>query len=111
MELDEELEQEVLFNERFFSGLGLIGRLKGFWPSLIDLHQWISHQWEGLLEGVVQIYPMARGFFIMVFEKAQDRKKILCDYHWEWEEKFPLMLKPWHLAFNPATEVFEKVRI
>lgn len=45
----------------------------------------------------------------MVFEFVADRNKILCDFFWSWEEKFSLSLKPWHQAFNPATETFDKV--
>lgn len=54
---------------------------------------------------------MAKGFFIVVFEKKQDRNKIMSDYHWDCDDKHTLMLKPWHPTFNLAIEVFERVPI
>ena len=42
------------------------------------------------------------------FDSVDDRKKILCNYGFSWEEKFPLMAKPWHPDFDPLTESFNK---
>lgn len=36
--LQEEIEKEVYHNVQVFSNLGVIGRFKGLWPSLCDLH-------------------------------------------------------------------------
>ncbi|GLJ53163.1 hypothetical protein SUGI_1133010 [Cryptomeria japonica] len=109
--LDVEADEEVSHNVLVFSELGLIGRFRGLWPSLHDLHAWISDKWEPLIDGCVQIYPAAKGFFTVIFEKSQDRNKVLYDQFWSWEDKFPLMLKPWHPAFCPTTEVFDKIPI
>ncbi|GLJ09397.1 hypothetical protein SUGI_0108570 [Cryptomeria japonica] len=75
--LSEEVEKEVKQNEVVFSELGLIGRFRGKWTSLGDLHKWISVNWEPLVEEYVQIYPHAHGFFVVVFQSVADRNKIL----------------------------------
>ncbi|GLJ23165.1 hypothetical protein SUGI_0437410 [Cryptomeria japonica] len=106
--LSEEVEKEVEHNEVVFSELGLIGRFIGRWPSLGDLHKWISVNWEPLVEDYVQIYPHARGFFVVVFQSVADRNKVLGSGHWSWEDKHVLMLKPWHQTFNPESESFDR---
>ncbi|GLJ10527.1 hypothetical protein SUGI_0129800 [Cryptomeria japonica] len=90
--LTEEVEKEMDHNVRVFSGLGLIGCFRGVWPSLGDLHKWIFVHWKPIVTSCVQIYPHARGFFVVVFENETDRNKILCDSHWCWEDSRPLML-------------------
>ena len=44
---------------------------------------------------------MVKGFFIVTFVNPKDRKAILCDQVFFWENHFPLMVKPWHPNFNP----------
>ncbi|GLJ24884.1 hypothetical protein SUGI_0475970 [Cryptomeria japonica] len=107
----EEVEKEVDHNERVFSRLGLIGCFRGLWPSLGDLHKWISAHWEPILDGCVQIYPHSQGFFVVVFENEKDRDKLLCDCQWCWEDSRSLMLKPWHPAFNPLSKSFNQIPI
>lgn len=42
---------------------------------------------------------MTRGFLIVKFANANDKNSILgCGF--SWEERFPLMAKPWYLTFN-----------
>ncbi|XP_059066201.1 uncharacterized protein LOC131857545 [Cryptomeria japonica] len=106
--LSEEVEKEVEHNEVVFSELGLIGRFVGRWLSLGDLHKWISVNCEPLVEDYVQMYPHARGFFVVVFQSVADRNKVLGSGHWSWEDKHVLMLKPWHPAFNPKSESFDR---
>ncbi|GLJ49466.1 hypothetical protein SUGI_1048040 [Cryptomeria japonica] len=36
---------------------------------------------------VKEIYPGARGFFVVIFDKVEDRNKIFCTSPWSWEEK------------------------
>ncbi|GLJ49483.1 hypothetical protein SUGI_1048470 [Cryptomeria japonica] len=62
--LDVETAKEVYENEQYFAKLWLIGRFQGLWPSLGELHKWISETWGLVLEGNLQIYPGARGFFV-----------------------------------------------
>lgn len=54
--LGEEIENEVIENDKYFAKMGLIGRFKGFWSSLGKLHRWIIDFWSPILEGHVQIY-------------------------------------------------------
>lgn len=49
-----------------------------------------------------------RGFFIVKFVDVEDRDVVLCR-GFSWEEWFPLMAKPWYLAFNPTKESFDKI--
>ncbi|GLJ47996.1 hypothetical protein SUGI_1013560 [Cryptomeria japonica] len=66
--LGKEIVNEVIENENYFVELDLIGRCKGFWPGLDELHKWITEFWSPILEGDVQIYLSARGFFMVVFD-------------------------------------------
>ncbi|XP_059071741.1 uncharacterized protein LOC131038386 [Cryptomeria japonica] len=103
----EAVEKEVVHNELVFSALGLIGRFRGVWPSLSALHKWIVDHWEPIVDDSVQIYLHARGFFVLVFQTMEDRNKILGGCQWCWEDSNPLMLKLWHLNFNPESESFD----
>ncbi|GLJ47181.1 hypothetical protein SUGI_0995970 [Cryptomeria japonica] len=78
--LDEEMENKMVENERLFAERHLIERFKGFWPSLSDLNEWISETWGPILEGDVQIYSGARGFFVVVFDNEREKNKIICGY-------------------------------
>ncbi|GLJ42524.1 hypothetical protein SUGI_0881580 [Cryptomeria japonica] len=80
--LSEEVEKEVKHNEVVFSELGLIGRFLGRWPSLGEMHKWISVNWEPLVEDYVQIYPHAHGFFVVVFQSVADKNKVLGSGQW-----------------------------
>ena len=83
----------------------------GFWPSLANLHALISKYWETILDHEVHIFLMARGFFIVKFKSVEDRKTILCNYNFSWEDRFSLMAKPWHVDFDPLTKSFNRVPI
>ncbi|GLJ46668.1 hypothetical protein SUGI_0983610 [Cryptomeria japonica] len=77
--LGAEIVAEVKGNEKYFSEIGLIGRFRGFWPSFPDLHKRISSHWKPILDGNIQIFPGARGFFVMVFDSVVDRNRILIE--------------------------------
>ncbi|GLJ32358.1 hypothetical protein SUGI_0651190 [Cryptomeria japonica] len=109
--LTKEIEKEVDHNERILSDLGLIGCFKGLWPSLGDLYKWISTHWESIMDDCMQIYPHARGFFVVVFQNEEDRNKVLGCNQWCQEDSNPLMLKPWHPTFNPVSESFDHTPI
>lgn len=91
------LIEEIIHNSSVFESHGLICRFWGFWPSLPQLHTWISQSWEPILKGSINIFPSAKGFFIAKFEYAEDRSKSLCTNPFSWEDKFVLMVKPWFL--------------
>ena len=67
--------------------------------------------WRPILSVDIQIYLFAKGFFIVKFENAEDRKTILCDYSFSWEERFPLMIKLWHKDLDPLTKYFNKIPV
>ena len=80
----------MLHNVLVFFEFELIGRFCALWPSLSELHKW---------------------FFIIVFENIQDKRMVLCNLFWCWEDQNVLMLKPWHPNFRPDSEGFDKVPI
>ncbi len=93
-----------------FSSLAAIFHFRGFWPSLSNLHAWISKQWVPLLAVGVQIFPMAKGFFIVKFDCIEDRRAILCGNNF-WEDRYPLMAKPWYVDFDPLMESFNRILV
>ncbi|GLJ49539.1 hypothetical protein SUGI_1050470 [Cryptomeria japonica] len=70
-------DMEIIHTSSVFEAHGLICRFRGFWPSLPQLHTWISESWESIIKGSVNIFPSAKGFFIVKFEYVEDRLKIL----------------------------------
>ena len=106
--LEDEIVDEKSTYVDDFSSTATIFHFKGFWPSLSDLHAWIFRVWEPFILGTTQIYPMARGFFIVKFDSIEDRNAILW-HGFSWGEKFPLMAKPWNKDFDPSTESFNKI--
>ena len=51
---------------------------------------------------------MERGFFIVKFSSKEDRNAIL-RHGFSWEERFPLLAKPWYANFDPSIESFNKI--
>ena len=51
---------------------------------------------------------MAKGFFIVKFASMEDQNAIL-RHGFSWEERFPLMAKPWYVDFDPSIESFNKI--
>lgn len=77
VELAGGVEEEVEHNDKVFFGLGLIKNLRVIWTSLRDLHKYIFENWELIVDGCVQIYPCARGFFVVVSRNVKDINKVL----------------------------------
>ena len=98
---------EIEEHTRDLSKDSIIFHFKGFWPTLSELHAWISKHWHPYIMAIVEIFPFVKGFFIVTFLNSKDRKAILCDQVFFWENRFPLMVKPWNLDFNPQTESFK----
>ncbi|GLJ39449.1 hypothetical protein SUGI_0805770 [Cryptomeria japonica] len=63
------------------------------------------------MEGNVQIYPRAQGFFVVIFDKVEDRNKVFYTSLWSWEEKHSLLLKLWYQAFSPIAKSFDQTLI
>ena len=76
-----------------FSESALICRFNGFWPRMIALHNWISEVWKPLISDEINIYPCAKGFFILNFENSESRHFILDFGPWFWENSY-LFMKP-----------------
>ena len=76
--LDTDTMEDIFKMAEEFSSLAVVFRFRGFWPSLADLHAWITKHWEPILDHDVEIFPNGRGFFIVRFASSEDRKTILC---------------------------------
>ena len=85
----------------------IICHFKGFWPTLSELNAWISKHWDPYITDTIYIFPLVKGFFIVTFVNPKDRKAILCDQVFFWENRSPLMVKHWYPNFNPQTESFK----
>ena len=96
--------QDSLDEALKFSESALICRFNGFWPQVIALHNWISEVWKPIISDEINIYPCARGFFIVDFENPESRQCILDSGPWFWE-KSGLFMKPWNPSFDPSTAV------
>lgn len=49
------------------------------WPKLVDLHYWIAKQWKPFSSNAVNIYALARGYFISIFNNIEDRALVALD--------------------------------
>jgi len=88
---------------KFFKS-AIICRFNGFWPRLTTLHSWILEVWKPLILDAINIYPYARGFFIVDFENLESRQCILDPGPWFWE-KSVLFMRPWNPSFDPSTTI------
>lgn len=109
--MNKEFEQEIENNVRVFTEHNAMCRFKGIWPSLSELHKWISQHWNPLISGTVHVYSMAKGFFVSKSENAEDRRKILCERFFYEKDNMPLLAKPWHFDFDPLSEKFNKIPV
>jgi len=87
-----------------FSESALLCEFNGFWPWLKALHNWISEVWKLVIFYESNIYPCARGFFIVDFENPKSRQCILDSSPWFWENS-GLFMKPLNPSFDPSTTV------
>ncbi|GLJ59313.1 hypothetical protein SUGI_1502610 [Cryptomeria japonica] len=44
-------DMEIIHTSSVFEAHGLICKFRGFWPSLPQLHTWISQSWEPIIKG------------------------------------------------------------
>lgn len=88
-------------NVKVFMEHSVIYRFKGIWPSLLELHKWISQHWDPFIYHTIHIFPMAKGFFVAKFEDPNDKRKILCESFFYENDNTPMLDKPWHSNFNP----------
>ncbi|GLJ54982.1 hypothetical protein SUGI_1180420 [Cryptomeria japonica] len=109
--LDGDTGSEVAKTELFLLARGLCGRFKGIWPSLREFHKWISELWRLIFDGDVQILPVPRRFFVVFFDSVQDKRKLLFEHQWCWDDRYLLLFKPWHPTLYPTSESFKKIPI
>ncbi|GLJ37023.1 hypothetical protein SUGI_0750230 [Cryptomeria japonica] len=94
--------QDVVDNIGFYQRCALVYRFSGLWPSLLDLHHWVSDSWRPLVAHNIELFPCAKGFFIASFTSPPDRDLVL-DKLWAWGVH-SLSVKPWSTSFNPLTK-------
>ncbi|XP_057815843.2 uncharacterized protein LOC131029395 [Cryptomeria japonica] len=93
--------QDVIDNIGFYQLCGLVCRFIGLWPSLPDLHRWVSNSYKPLVAGCIELFPYAKGFFIASFASLDDHALALGKL-WAWGFN-SLLVKLW-TPFNPLTE-------
>ncbi|GLJ21408.1 hypothetical protein SUGI_0394160 [Cryptomeria japonica] len=106
--VNKDIDQEIEYNVKVFTEHSSICIFKGIWPSLPELHKWISQHWDPLISGTVHIYPMAKVFFVAKFKNAKNRRKIMCEIFFYEKDNTSLLVKPWHSDFNPLSEKLKK---
>lgn len=94
--------QDVVDNIGFYQRCALVCRFFGLWPSLPDLHRWVSDSWRSFVAHNVELFPCAKGFFIASFTSSIDSDLVLGKL-WAWGVH-PLSIKPWTTSFNPLIE-------
>ena len=55
---------------------GLIGQFTGLWPSHKTIEGWVQRNWKPLVSEDIRSHFAGRGFFVFVFESAEDRDLI-----------------------------------
>ena len=88
----------------------LICRFNGYWPKLAEPHSWLDASWKPLLQQPFSIYPCARGFFVIDFDKQEDRSIIEAVGPWFWGSS-GLFMQHWNPTFNPSTTSISTVSV
>ena len=89
-----------------FAESAIICRFNGLWPRTADLYQWVHTNWTKRS----RICLCAKGFFIVVFDLAEDYQRALTGGPWFWGSA-GLFLTPWFPDFDPSTAVITKLPI
>ena len=63
-----EMDVEGSAEEETLSKVAIVCGLNGLWPSLVNLHLWISEKWRPLVIDEFFISLLARVFFTVCFE-------------------------------------------
>lgn len=64
---------DALNDANFFSKPDLICRFNDMCQRLFDIHSCIYEKWSPLISNYLNIYPLVRGLFVVVFDKVEDR--------------------------------------
>lgn len=104
------LGKEVDENIAYYSNNALICIFFCLWPSLPDLHLWITNHWSPLVDGPMEIYPSTRGFLVVGFSSPDDRQDFFYYGLWVWDSH-PLSIRPWVYYFNHLNEPLDVLPI
>jgi hypothetical protein len=81
---------------------GLVGRFGYGAMAARDIHEWAEDNWGSVLGYSSEIYVLIKGWYCFLFKSAEDVELVL---NRVWVVKNDsLMLKRWHLTFNPEKE-------
>ena len=58
---------------------GLIGQFSCLWPSPKDIDGWLHRNWRPLISEGIRNHLVGRGYYVFVFELAEDRDLIFCN--------------------------------
>jgi hypothetical protein len=83
---------------------GLIGQFTGLWPSPKSVEEWIKRNWTPLINEGIKSYFVGKGFFVFVFESAEDRSLIFRNGPYFMGPQ-GLYLNKWSPDFDPAQDV------
>ena len=88
----------------------LIFRFNDYWPKLAELHSWLDASWKPLLQQRFSIYPCARGFFVIDFDKQEDKYIIEEAGPW-FRGSSGLFMQHWSPTFSPTTTSISTVLV
>jgi hypothetical protein len=83
---------------------GLIGQFTGLWPSPKSVEEWTQRNWKSLIKEGIKSYFVGKGFFVFVFESAEDRSLIFRNGPYFMGPQ-GLYLNKWSPDFDPAQDV------
>lgn len=92
-----------LMEEESYSSRGLVGRFGYRRMSVKEVDRWVAECWGPILGYIPVVYILCKGWFFFMFKTEEDVIHILSMV---WIVKSgSLMLKRWHVAFNPEKEL------
>lgn len=83
---------------------GLIGQFIGLWPSSKVVEDWVKQNWIPLVTEGIKIHFIGKGFFVFVFDNAEDRSLIFINGPYLMGPQ-GLYLNKWSPEFDPAQDV------
>ena len=97
-------EEETCKAALILADRGLIGQFTGLWPSPKSVEDWTQRNWNPLTKEGVQSYFVGKGFFVFVFDSADDRSLIFRNGPYFMGPQ-GLYLNKWTPDFDPTQDV------
>lgn len=97
-------EEETCKAALNLSERGLIGQFTGLWPSPKSVEDWTQRNWKPPTKEGVKSYFVGKGFFVFVFDSAEDRNLIFKNGPYFMGPQ-GLYLNKWSPDFYPAQDV------